>query len=133
MSQRHIAPAYRRGLFEELEQNVEQQKCSEFDFVQVCHKFWPLKFKAKGSVNNIPPACRSIISHQHIVLAYRRGLFKELEQNVQQQKCSEFDFVQGCYKVWPLKFKAKGSVNYIPPACRSVTSHRLIAEAYLKS
>jgi hypothetical protein len=38
MSQRHIAPAYRRGLFEELEQNVQQQKCLEFDFVQVCDK-----------------------------------------------------------------------------------------------
>jgi hypothetical protein len=31
-SQRHIAAA----LFEELEQNVQQQKCLEFDFVQVC-------------------------------------------------------------------------------------------------
>jgi hypothetical protein len=57
-----------------------------------------LKFKAKGSVNYIRPACRSGISHGLIVPAYRTGLFEELEQNVQQQKCSEFDFVQVCHE-----------------------------------
>ncbi len=98
MSHRHIVPVYRRGLFEELKQNVQQQKCLKFNFVQACYKVRPLKFKAKGSVNYIRPACRSGISHGHIVTAYRTGLFEELEQNVQQQKCSEFDFVQVCYE-----------------------------------
>ncbi len=99
ISHRHIAPAYRTSLFEELEQNVQQQKCLKFNFVQVCYKVRPLKFKAKGSVNYIRPACRSGKSHGHIVPAYRTGLFEELEQNVQQQKCLEFDFVQVCHKV----------------------------------
>jgi hypothetical protein len=59
------------ALFEELEQNVQQQKCSEFNFVQVRQRVQPLKLKAKGSVYYIPPAYYSAIYPRHIAPAYR--------------------------------------------------------------
>ncbi len=74
MSQRYVVPACRRILFEELELNVQQQKCSELYFVHVCLKVWPLKLKAKGSVYNIPPACRSGMSHRHVAAVCRSGM-----------------------------------------------------------